>query len=91
VLRTGTPTTRSAAALLRGTFVVWLLLGPPLRDAAPDPTAPLAQWKRYGDFATEDGCRAGLALMQRMTGDGKYGWERRYWDELARCVPPPAE
>lgn len=82
---------RGGTALLRGTLVVWMLLGPPLRDAAPDPEAPLAQWKRHGDFATEAECRAGLALMQRMAGDGKYGWERPYWDELARCVAPAAE
>jgi len=64
----------------------WLLVGPPIHDAAPVPDAPIAEWKRYGLFPSEAECQRGLALMRRMTPDEKYGWERRYWDELARCV-----
>lgn len=64
----------------------WLLLGPPIRDAAPVPEAALADWKRYGVFPSEAECRAGLDLMRRMVGSEKYGWEKAYWEELARCV-----
>jgi hypothetical protein len=67
-------------------LATWLLLGPPIRDVTPVPDAPLAEWKRYGVFPTEGECRGGLELMRRMTGTEKYGWERTYWDELARCV-----
>lgn len=63
----------------------WLLLGPPMRDAAPDPDAPLARWKRYGVFASEAECRQGLAVMQRLAGK-KYGWEEAYWTTHARCL-----
>lgn len=64
----------------------WLLVGPPIRDAAPVPEAALAGWKRYGVFPSEAECRAGLELMRRMTGTEKYGWEQEYWDDFARCV-----
>jgi hypothetical protein len=67
-------------------LALWLLLGPPLKDAEPNPDAPLAEWKRYGRFDTEAECTSGLDLMRRMAGNGKYGWERHYWDELARCT-----
>ncbi len=67
-------------------LAAWLLLGPPIRNAMPVPEAPLALWKNYGVFDTRQACRRGLALMRRMTATEKYGWEKVYWDEFARCV-----
>jgi len=64
----------------------WLLIGPPIRDAKPDLPAPTAEWKRYGAFPTEVECIAGRDLTLRMTGTEKYGWEKRYWSEMARCI-----
>lgn len=72
----------SAAALV----AAWLLLAPPIRDAAPEPDAPLADWRSYGVFATSRECGRALDLMRRMTVAEKYGWERRYWNDFADCV-----
>lgn len=83
---------RRVPQLGAGLLGAWLLLGPPIRDVRPQPDAPLAEWKRYGTFPTEAACLEGKALTRRMTGTEKYGWEKHYWEELARCVAtPPGE
>lgn len=66
-------------------LAVWVLLGPPIRDGEPDVDAPIDAWKLYGRFASEAECVAARDLMRRMTGTEKYGWEKAYWDDLARC------
>ena len=64
----------------------WMLLAPPLRDARPNPDAPLRDWKLHGRFDSQRACEDARRLMARMTGDGKFGWEEAYWGEMADCV-----
>lgn len=66
-------------------LLVWALIAPPIRDGVPVPDAPTDAWKPHGFFETRPACQNALDLMRRMVGNGKYGWERPYWHDLARC------